>query len=56
MINQNQLALEVATPELMLWVEQLGSGEDAESVPGALTAIDRNEEFSQNDAPGVRDA
>jgi len=31
--------------ELTNWVEQRGSGDVAENVRGALTAIDRNEEF-----------
>jgi hypothetical protein len=44
-INENQLALEAAILELTNWVEQRGSGDVAEKVRGALTAIDRNEEF-----------
>lgn len=44
-INQNQLALEAAIMELMLWVEERGSGDVAENVRGALATIDRNEEF-----------
>ncbi|MNP15934.1 hypothetical protein D3C76_1083080 [compost metagenome] len=44
-INENQLALEAAILELTNWVEQRGSGEVAGNVRGALTAIDRNEEF-----------
>lgn len=44
-INENQLALEAAILELTTWVEQRGSGEVAENVRGALTAIDHNEEF-----------
>ncbi|MNN83541.1 hypothetical protein D3C81_2005930 [compost metagenome] len=44
-INENQLALEAAILELTTWVEQRGSGEVAGNVRGALTAIDRNEEF-----------
>jgi hypothetical protein len=35
----------VAILELSNWVEQRGSGEVADNVRGALTAIDRNEEF-----------
>lgn len=44
-IYENQLALEAAIMELSNWVEQRGSSEVAENVRGALTAIDRNEEF-----------
>jgi hypothetical protein len=44
-INQNQLALEAAILELTNWVAQRGSGEVAENVRGALTTIDRNDEF-----------
>ncbi|WP_448090766.1 hypothetical protein [Pseudomonas azerbaijanoccidentalis] len=44
-INENQLALEAAIMELTIWVEQRGAAEVAENVRGALTAIDRNEEF-----------
>ena len=44
-INENQLALEAAILELTNWVEQRGSGFVADNVRGALTAIDRNEEF-----------
>ena len=44
-INENQLALEAAIMELTLWVEQRGSAEIAGNVRGALSAIDRNEEF-----------
>ncbi|VVQ38474.1 hypothetical protein PS943_05918 [Pseudomonas fluorescens] len=44
-INENQLALEAAILELSNWVEQRGSSDVAENVRGALTAIDRNEEF-----------
>jgi hypothetical protein len=44
-INENQLALEAAIMELSNWVEKRGSAEVAENVRGALTAIDRNEEF-----------
>ncbi|MDF9775395.1 hypothetical protein [Pseudomonas baetica] len=44
-LNENQLALEAAILELTSWVEQRGSGEVAANVRGALTAIDRNEEF-----------
>jgi hypothetical protein len=38
-------ALETAILELTNWVEQCGSGNVADNVRGALTAIDRNEEF-----------
>jgi hypothetical protein len=44
-INENQLALEAAILELTNWVEQRGSSEVAVNVRGALTAIDRNEQF-----------
>jgi len=44
-INENQLALEAAILELTNWVERRGSGDVADNVRGALTAIDRNEEF-----------
>jgi hypothetical protein len=44
-INENQLALEAAILELTNWVAQRGSGEVAANVRGALTTIDRNEEF-----------
>ncbi|WP_095192515.1 hypothetical protein [Pseudomonas sp. Irchel 3A7] len=44
-INENQLALEAAILELTRWVEQRGAGEVGANVRGALTAIDRNEEF-----------
>jgi hypothetical protein len=44
-LNENQLALEAAIMELTNWVEQRGSSDVAENVRGALTAIDRNEEF-----------
>ena len=44
-INENQLALEAAILELTNWVAQRGSGDVADNVRGALTAIDRNEEF-----------
>ena len=44
-INENQLALEAAILELTNWVEKRGSGDVADNVRGALTAIDRNEEF-----------
>ena len=44
-LNENQLALEAGILELTNWVEQRGSGDVAENVRGALTAIDRNEEF-----------
>lgn len=44
-INENQLALEAAILELTNWVEQRGSSEVPANVRGALTAIDRNEEF-----------
>lgn len=44
-INQNQLALEAAILELSNWVEQHGSTEVADNIRGALTTIDRNEEF-----------
>lgn len=41
-INENQLALDAAIPELSNWVEQRGSAEVADNVRGALEAIDRN--------------
>lgn len=44
-IYENQLALEAAIMELSNWVDQRGSSDIAENVRGALTAIDRNEEF-----------
>jgi hypothetical protein len=44
-INENQLALEAAIMELSNWVEKRGSAEVADNVRGAMTAIDRNEEF-----------
>ncbi|VVO40717.1 hypothetical protein [Pseudomonas fluorescens] len=44
-INENQLALEAVIMELTNWVEKRGASEVAENVRGALTAIDRNEEF-----------
>lgn len=44
-INENQRALEAAILELTIWVEQRGSADVADNVCGALTAIDRNEEF-----------
>jgi hypothetical protein len=44
-INENQLALEAAIMELSNWVEQRGAADVADSVRGALVAIDRNEEF-----------
>jgi hypothetical protein len=44
-INQNQLALEAATMELTLWVEQRGSAEVGGNVRGALDTISKNEEF-----------
>lgn len=44
-IYENQLALEAAIMELSNWVELRGSSEVADNVRGALTAIDRNEEF-----------
>lgn len=44
-INQNQLALEAAIMELMLWVEQCGSAEVAGNIRGALDTISKNEEF-----------
>ncbi|MGF6091597.1 hypothetical protein [Pseudomonas sp. 18173] len=44
-INENQLALEAAIMELTNWVEKRGASEVAANVRGALTAIDRNEEF-----------
>ncbi|TPG74649.1 hypothetical protein [Pseudomonas arsenicoxydans] len=44
-INQNQLALEAAIMELSNWVEQRESADVADNVRGALTTIDKNEEF-----------
>lgn len=44
-INENQLALEAAILELTIWVEHRGSADVADNVRGALTTIDRNEEF-----------
>lgn len=44
-INENQLALEAAILELSNWVEERGSANVANNVRGALSAIDRNEEF-----------
>lgn len=44
-INENQLALEAAILELSNWVEQRGALDVADNVRGALSAIDRNEEF-----------
>jgi hypothetical protein len=44
-INQNQVALEAAIMELVLWVEQRGEGEVGDNVRGALATINRNEEF-----------
>ncbi|MHC8300407.1 hypothetical protein [Pseudomonas sp. ZS1P83] len=44
-INENQLALEAAILELSNWVEARGSADVADSVRGALDAIDKNEEF-----------
>jgi hypothetical protein len=44
-INQNQVALEAAIMELVLWVEQRGAGEVGDNVRGALATINRNEEF-----------
>ncbi|WP_433770943.1 hypothetical protein [Pseudomonas putida] len=46
-LSENQLALEAAILELTLWVERCGAGEVGANVRGALTAIDRNEEFSK---------
>jgi hypothetical protein len=44
-LNENQLALEAAIMELSNWVEQQGSADVADTVLGALEAIDKNEEF-----------
>ncbi|AZC36885.1 hypothetical protein [Pseudomonas chlororaphis] len=44
-INENLLALEAAVMEFSNWVEQRGSSDFADNVRGALTALDRNEEF-----------
>jgi len=44
-INENQLALEAAILELSNWVEQRGSADVADNVRGALSTIDKNEEF-----------
>lgn len=44
-LNENQLALEAAIMELTSWLEQRGSGDVADNVRGALTVIDRNEDF-----------
>jgi hypothetical protein len=44
-INENQLALGAAVEELSNWVEQRGSVDVADSVRGALTALDTNEGF-----------
>lgn len=43
-IHENQLALEAAIMELSNWVEARGSADIADTVRGALLAIDRNEE------------
>jgi hypothetical protein len=44
-INENQLALEAAIMELSNWVKERGSADVADNVRGALSTIDRNEEF-----------
>ena len=44
-LNENQLALEAAIPELSNWVEQRGSADVADNVRDALEAIDKKEEF-----------
>lgn len=44
-LYDNQIAIESAILELSNWVEQQGSAEVADSVRGALDAIDQNEEF-----------
>ncbi|MFU2330613.1 hypothetical protein D3C87_1788620 [compost metagenome] len=44
-INENQLALEAAILELTNWAEKKGSPDVAENVRGALSALDKNEEF-----------
>lgn len=44
-INENQLALEAAIMELSNWVKQRGAADVAENVRGALSTIDKNEEF-----------
>jgi len=44
-INENQLALEAAIMELMLWVEKRGSGEVGGNVREGLETIPNNEEF-----------
>lgn len=44
-INENQLALGAAVEELSNWVQQRGSVDVADSVRGALAALDRNEGF-----------
>ena len=44
-LNENQLALEAAIMELMLWAEKRGATEVGGNVRGALEAINRNEEF-----------
>lgn len=44
-IYENQLALEAAIMELSNWAGRRGSSEVADNVRGAMTAIDKNEEF-----------
>jgi hypothetical protein len=44
-INHNQLTLEAAIMELILWVEQRGLGELGFNVRSALATISKNEVF-----------
>jgi hypothetical protein len=44
-INENQLALEAATMELTLWVEQRGATEVGGNIRSALEMIEKNKEF-----------
>lgn len=44
-ISENQLALEAVIMELTVWAEKLGATEVPDNVRGALSAIERNEEF-----------
>ena len=44
-LNENQIALEAAIMELVLWVEQRGSTDVGGNVRGALSTIEDNLEF-----------
>lgn len=44
-LNENQIALEAAIMELVLWIEQRGSTDVGGNVRGVLSTIEDNLEF-----------